>query len=185
MQHIATLRSHFVCNRSRSAIRRWLVTLSSQFRHFRQPWRSRLRSPVAISEAVCANSAPARGSKHPPDCDPVSQRTASTSCAHFHGAQTRRDCRFGSSPADSLRRAHKERNPLDRVGGYQCLPAPVPDPQLAALIAGLPSCPTAAPFSQSRASGHYEWRWIMGRGILLWLLGIPLPIIILLLLFWH
>jgi len=25
----------------------------------------------------------------------------------------------------------------------------------------------------------------MGRGILLWLLGIPIPIIILLLLFWH
>jgi hypothetical protein len=25
----------------------------------------------------------------------------------------------------------------------------------------------------------------MGKGILLWLLGIPLPIIILLLLFWH
>jgi len=25
----------------------------------------------------------------------------------------------------------------------------------------------------------------MGRGILLWLLGIPLPIIILLLIFWH
>ena len=26
---------------------------------------------------------------------------------------------------------------------------------------------------------------IMGRGILLWLLGIPIPIIILILLFWH
>jgi len=26
---------------------------------------------------------------------------------------------------------------------------------------------------------------IMGKGILLWLLGIPIPIIILLLLFWH
>jgi hypothetical protein len=26
---------------------------------------------------------------------------------------------------------------------------------------------------------------IMGRGILLWLLGIPIPIIILLALFWH
>lgn len=26
---------------------------------------------------------------------------------------------------------------------------------------------------------------IMGKGILLWLLGIPLPIIILLLIFWH
>jgi len=25
----------------------------------------------------------------------------------------------------------------------------------------------------------------MGRGILLWLLGVPIPIIILLLLFWH
>jgi hypothetical protein len=28
-------------------------------------------------------------------------------------------------------------------------------------------------------------RQLMGRGILLWLLGIPIPIIILLLLFWH
>jgi len=26
---------------------------------------------------------------------------------------------------------------------------------------------------------------MMGRGILLWLLGIPIPIIILILLFWH
>lgn len=26
---------------------------------------------------------------------------------------------------------------------------------------------------------------IMGKGILLWLIGIPLPIIILLLIFWH
>ena len=28
-------------------------------------------------------------------------------------------------------------------------------------------------------------RKIMGRGILLWLLGVPIPIIILLALFWH
>jgi len=28
-------------------------------------------------------------------------------------------------------------------------------------------------------------RSIMGRGILLWLLGVPIPIIILLALFWH
>jgi hypothetical protein len=28
-------------------------------------------------------------------------------------------------------------------------------------------------------------RYAMGKGILLWLLGIPIPIIILLLLFWH
>jgi len=30
-----------------------------------------------------------------------------------------------------------------------------------------------------------QWRRLMGRGILLWLLGIPIPIIILLMLFWH
>jgi len=30
-----------------------------------------------------------------------------------------------------------------------------------------------------------QWRRLMGRGILLWLLGIPIPIIILLALFWH
>jgi hypothetical protein len=29
------------------------------------------------------------------------------------------------------------------------------------------------------------WRNIMGRGILLWLLGVPIPIIILLALFWR
>jgi len=28
-------------------------------------------------------------------------------------------------------------------------------------------------------------RQIMGKGILLWLLGIPIPIIILILIFWH
>jgi hypothetical protein len=32
---------------------------------------------------------------------------------------------------------------------------------------------------------HTDWERIMGRGILLWLLGIPIPIIILILLFWH
>jgi hypothetical protein len=26
---------------------------------------------------------------------------------------------------------------------------------------------------------------VMGRGILLWLLGIPIPVIILILIFWH
>ena len=28
-------------------------------------------------------------------------------------------------------------------------------------------------------------RFFMGRGILLWLLGVPIPVIILILLFWH
>jgi hypothetical protein len=38
---------------------------------------------------------------------------------------------------------------------------------------------------------HFEARLeqkeksVMGRGILLWLLGVPIPIIILILLFWH
>ena len=36
-----------------------------------------------------------------------------------------------------------------------------------------------------RCSVANQWRQVMGRGILLWLLGIPLPIIILLLIFWH
>jgi hypothetical protein len=36
-----------------------------------------------------------------------------------------------------------------------------------------------------RQSGGTTWRGYMGKGILLWLLGIPLPIIILLLLLWH
>jgi hypothetical protein len=30
-----------------------------------------------------------------------------------------------------------------------------------------------------------QWRKLMGRGILLWLLGIPIPIIILILLLWR
>jgi hypothetical protein len=30
-----------------------------------------------------------------------------------------------------------------------------------------------------------NWRTIMGRGILLWLLGVPIPIIIILALLWH
>jgi hypothetical protein len=30
-----------------------------------------------------------------------------------------------------------------------------------------------------------HWRNIMGRGILLWLIGVPIPIIILLALFFH
>ncbi len=34
------------------------------------------------------------------------------------------------------------------------------------------------------ASTHRE-ECMMGKGILLWLIGIPLPIIILLLIFWH
>ncbi|MEP9360592.1 hypothetical protein [Sphingomonas sp. KR3-1] len=29
------------------------------------------------------------------------------------------------------------------------------------------------------------WRVQMGKGILLWLIGIPIPIILLILLFWH
>jgi hypothetical protein len=32
---------------------------------------------------------------------------------------------------------------------------------------------------------QFQWRVIMGRGILLWLLGIPIPIILLLALFWR
>jgi len=38
----------------------------------------------------------------------------------------------------------------------------------------------AAPFNQLFDGGHD-----MGRGILLWLLGVPIPIIILLALLWH
>ena len=35
------------------------------------------------------------------------------------------------------------------------------------------------------ATRSHSQETIMGRGILLWLLGIPIPIIILILLFWH
>lgn len=85
---------------------------------------------------------------------------------------------------ESLPRTRNVTLGTELVGASACQP-PSPIPELAALIVGLPSCPMAAPFSQSRTSGRYQWSWIMGRGILLWLLGIPLPIIILLLLFWH
>ena len=36
-----------------------------------------------------------------------------------------------------------------------------------------------------RQRNQWVRRTVMGKGILLWLIGIPLPIIILLLLFWH
>ena len=44
--------------------------------------------------------------------------------------------------------------------------------------------------NQTRPLAMYilEWRRKenpMGRGILLWLLGVPIPIIIIILLFWH
>jgi len=38
--------------------------------------------------------------------------------------------------------------------------------------------PLQSPFDQQED-------WPMGKGILLWLLGVPIPIIILLALFWH
>jgi hypothetical protein len=36
-------------------------------------------------------------------------------------------------------------------------------------------------------AGHHrsQWRQVMGRGILLWLLGVPIPIIIILALLFH
>jgi hypothetical protein len=36
-----------------------------------------------------------------------------------------------------------------------------------------------------RQRNDHERKCPMGKGILLWLLGIPIPIIILLLIFWH
>jgi hypothetical protein len=36
-----------------------------------------------------------------------------------------------------------------------------------------------------RQNTHFPRRAPMGRGILLWLLGVPIPIILLLALFWH
>jgi hypothetical protein len=36
-----------------------------------------------------------------------------------------------------------------------------------------------------RSKPHQAMEMNMGRGILLWLLGVPIPIIILLALFWH
>lgn len=36
-----------------------------------------------------------------------------------------------------------------------------------------------------RQRNDNERNRVMGKGILLWLLGIPIPVIILLLLFWH
>ena len=41
-----------------------------------------------------------------------------------------------------------------------------------------------APDNQARVAVNLEDR-IMGRGILLWLLGVPIPIIIILALIWH
>jgi hypothetical protein len=43
----------------------------------------------------------------------------------------------------------------------------------------------AGNFIHPRAFPASTMEAIMGRGILLWLLGVPIPIIILLALFWH
>jgi hypothetical protein len=40
-------------------------------------------------------------------------------------------------------------------------------------------------WNDRRYGPNHIRRKIMGRGILLWLLGVPIPIIILLALFWH
>ena len=40
-------------------------------------------------------------------------------------------------------------------------------------------------FKINRWAGLAGGRFIMGRGILLWLFGVPIPVILLILLFWH
>ena len=50
--------------------------------------------------------------------------------------------------------------------------------------AGTPSGTTRYAPEPSQSGGHREEAEV-GKGILLWLLGIPLPIILILLLVWH
>jgi hypothetical protein len=47
--------------------------------------------------------------------------------------------------------------------------------------------PTPEPKQPAGVSGLrlYAWEVKMGRGILLWMLGVPIPVIILLALLWH
>jgi len=49
----------------------------------------------------------------------------------------------------------------------------------------LPAAPATVVFARAPDSHEEESSMGFGRGILLWLLGIPLPIIILLALFWR
>jgi hypothetical protein len=68
---------------------------------------------------------------------------------------------------------------------------PVPHAPLARVAATLdldqddlwerPICPASYTVTETRRGKEP----VMGKGILLWLLGIPIPIIILLLIFWH
>jgi hypothetical protein len=53
------------------------------------------------------------------------------------------------------------------------------------VLAGHPKGETAAQHANRLAAQNFIRRKIMGRGILLWLLGVPIPIIILLALIWH
>jgi hypothetical protein len=46
-----------------------------------------------------------------------------------------------------------------------------------------PAEPPACPLVPARPTTNR--RMTMGKGILMWLIGIPIPIIILLLIFWH
>jgi hypothetical protein len=50
------------------------------------------------------------------------------------------------------------------------------------MLAHRPKGELRMPFKRQR---RLLWRIDMGRGILLWLLGVPIPIIILLALIWH
>jgi hypothetical protein len=50
------------------------------------------------------------------------------------------------------------------------------------MLAYRPKGELRMPFKRQR---RFSWRTDMGRGILLWLLGVPIPIIILLALIWH
>jgi hypothetical protein len=56
----------------------------------------------------------------------------------------------------------------------------------AELTGGPLPAPRAKDMETNRGFTHGQYKeHIMGRGILLWLIGVPIPIIILLALFWH
>lgn len=59
---------------------------------------------------------------------------------------------------------------------------------MSTIAKGVTAC-RASPYGTSRAPRRFEQECDkergMGKGILMWLIGIPIPIIILILIFWH
>jgi len=119
--------------------------------------------PRAPAPVVAADGDDATGRR--PNATPVARRVAVELGVSLHGLS-------GTGPAGRVTVEDV------KAAAASSGPAPAPQPAYAATIVG---GATLAPDE----SLNTEVPMGMGRGILLWLLGIPLPIIILLALFWR